>query len=76
MRKASALIKQQAGWDWTIVRAPTLTNSPPVGYRFCGLSDITAKDVLSRDDYAACLLDVVEQTEHYGKTLTVRSVVG
>jgi putative NADH-flavin reductase len=76
MRKAAASIKQQTGWAWTIVRAPTLTDGPPVGYRFCGLSDITSKDVLSRKDYAACLIDVLEQPEHYRRTLTVKSTGG
>jgi putative NADH-flavin reductase len=73
MRKASALIKRQASWEWTIVRAPTLTDAPPVGYRFCRLSEITSKHVLSRKDYAVCLLDVLEQPEYCRRTLTVVS---
>ena len=76
MRKASALIKRQASWEWTIVRAPTLTDAPPVGYRFCRLSEITSKHVFSRKDYAACLLDVLQQPEYSRQTLTVMSADG
>ena len=47
MRKATVLIRQQSDWEWTIVRAPTLTEAPPVGYRFCRISEVTSKDVLS-----------------------------
>jgi len=31
MRRATALIKEQTDWEWTIVRAPTLTDKPPAG---------------------------------------------
>ncbi|HEY5648176.1 MAG TPA: NAD(P)-binding oxidoreductase, partial [Nitrospiria bacterium] len=34
MLKASELIHEQAGWEWTIIRAPTLRETPPTGYRF------------------------------------------
>ena len=73
MRKASALIKLQAEWEWTIVRAPTLTDTPPVGYRFCKLSEVTSKHVLSREDYAACLLDCFTEPDHRRRMLTVVS---
>jgi putative NADH-flavin reductase len=73
MRQASALIKHQTDWEWTIVRAPRLTNGPPAGYRLCRLSEITTKHVLSRKDYAACLLDMLQQPEHYRRTLAVVS---
>jgi putative NADH-flavin reductase len=73
MRKASALIKRQAEWQWTIVRAPALTDGKPEGYRLGSLSDITSKHGLSRRDYAACLLDVLQQPEHFRRTLTVTS---
>jgi putative NADH-flavin reductase len=73
MRRASALVKQQAAWEWTIVRAPTLTDGPPVGYRFCRLSEITSRYALSRKDYAACLLDVLPQPEYSRRMLTVAS---
>lgn len=73
MRKASALIKQQADWEWTIVRAPTLTDGPPVGYRFCRLSEVTSKHALSRGDYAACLVDCLAEPDHHRRTLTVMS---
>lgn len=71
MRRASALIKRQAQWEWSIVRAPALTDGPPAGYRFCRLSDITAKHELSRKDYAACLLDTLQDPKHCRRTLAV-----
>ena len=73
MRKATVLIKQQPDWDWTIVRAPRLTESPPVGYRFCGISEVTSKHVLSREDYASCLLDSLDRPGYHRRTLTVVS---
>jgi putative NADH-flavin reductase len=73
MRKASALIKQQAQWEWTIVRAPTLTDAPSVGYRFCRLSEVTSKHVMSREDYAACLLNCLTEPGHRRRMLTVVS---
>jgi putative NADH-flavin reductase len=73
MRKATVLIRQQSHWDWTLVRAPTLTESPPLGYTFCGISEVTMKDVLSREDYACCLLDSLDKPEHYRRILTVVS---
>jgi putative NADH-flavin reductase len=71
MVKASVLVSQQPDWEWTIVRAPTLRDTPPVGYRFCGVSDVTSAHVLSREDYAACLLDSLARAEHHRRTLTV-----
>lgn len=71
MRKASLLVKAQPDWDWTIVRAPTLSDAPPAGYRLCEISDVKASDSLTRGDYAACLLDSLGTTEHHGRMLTV-----
>lgn len=71
MLKSSALVRQQPGWEWTIVRAPTLSDAPPVGYRFCEISDVTSAHVLSREDYAACMLDSLSNPEHHRRTLTV-----
>jgi putative NADH-flavin reductase len=71
MRKASVALKQQTDWEWTIIRAPTLSDVPPVGYRFCRLSDITAAHVLSREDYAACLLDSIDVPDHHRRSLAV-----
>jgi putative NADH-flavin reductase len=73
MRKTTALIKQQPDWDWTIVRAPTLTETPAVGYKLCGLSDVTSKHKLSREDYAACLLNTLKEPSHQRRMLTVIS---
>jgi putative NADH-flavin reductase len=73
MLKASVLVKQQSDWEWTIIRAPTLRETPPVGYRFCQISEVTSAHSLSREDYAACLLDSLGNPEHHRRTLTVVS---
>jgi putative NADH-flavin reductase len=73
MLNASVLISQQLGWEWTIVRAPSLRETPPVGYRFCDVAEVTTKHILSRDDYAACLLDSLSESDHHRRTLTVVS---
>ncbi|MHC4353659.1 MAG: NAD(P)-dependent oxidoreductase [Planctomycetota bacterium] len=73
MRSATELIKQQSGWEWTIVRAPTLTDAPPVGYRFCEISEVTSKHALSREDYAACLPDSLKDPDHRRRRITVVS---
>jgi putative NADH-flavin reductase len=71
MLKASVLVKQQSDWDWTIIRAPVLRDTPAAGYRFCELNEVTAKHALSREDYAACLLDSLGMPEHHRRMLTV-----
>ncbi len=71
MIKSSVLVRQQSDWDWTIVRAPTLSEKPGAGYRLCEINEITAKHVLSREDYAACMLDSLDNPEHYRRALTV-----
>ena len=71
MVKASVLIRQQSDWEWTIVRAPTLRERPPVGYRFCKISEVASAHVLSREDYAACLLDSLGEPEHHRRSLAV-----
>jgi putative NADH-flavin reductase len=73
MVKASALVRQQSDWEWTIMRAPTLTESPPAGYRLCSLSEVTMRDNLSREDYASCMLDSLDKSEHHRHILTVVS---
>jgi len=71
MLKASVLVNKQPDWDWTIIRAPTLKEKPPTGYRLCELSEVTSSDGLSREDYAACLLDSLDNPEHHRRILTV-----
>jgi putative NADH-flavin reductase len=71
MRRASVSVKAQPEWEWTIIRAPTLRDTPAVGYRFCKLDDITAAHALSRQDYAACLLDSIGMADHYRRSLAV-----
>jgi putative NADH-flavin reductase len=76
MLKASVLIRQQSDWEWTIMRAPTLRETPLVGYRFCKISEVTSAHALSRDDYAACMLDSLGNPEHHRRTLTVAPADG
>ena len=71
MLESSVMISQQPDWEWTIVRAPTLRETPPVGYRFCKISEVTSAHVLSREDYAACLLDSLGNPEHHRRILAV-----
>ena len=71
MLKASVLITRQTDWEWTIVRAPTLTETPPTGYRLGKISDINGRHALSREDYAACLLDSLDNPRHHRCTLAV-----
>ncbi len=71
MLQASARVRAHAGWAWTIVRAPTLGDGPPSGYRRCRISEVRSSHVLSRADYASCLLDTVGSTEYHNRTLTV-----
>ena len=76
MLESSVLIRQQSDWEWTIVRAPTLRDTTPVGYRFCKISEVTSAHVLSREDYAACMLDSLGNPEHHRRTLAVVSADG
>lgn len=76
MLKASVMVSQQSDWEWTIVRAPTLRETPPLGYRFCKISEVTSAHALSREDYAACLLDSLGNPEHYRRTLSVAPAEG
>lgn len=72
VRDASRQIQQHDDWDWTIVRAPTLIDAAPVGYRLDALDAVRGRDQLSRADYAACLLDAITEPRHYQCLLTVR----
>lgn len=71
--KASALVREQPDWEWTILRSPTLRETPAAGYKLCELSEVTSKHVLSRKDYAACLLDPLQEHDHHRCMLTVIS---
>ncbi len=71
MIEASVIIHQQSDWEWTIIRAPRLRETPAEGYRFCKISEVTAAHALSREDYAACMLDSLGESEHHRRTLTV-----
>lgn len=71
MIQSSILIRQQLSWDWTIVRASTLNDASETGYKLCSIHDVTAKHALSRKDYAACMLDTLENPDHCRRTLTV-----
>ena len=71
MIAASGRVRQQTQWKWNIVRAPTLVDAEPVGYRFCDLSEITSKHSLPRKDYAAALIDTLADPEPPRRALTV-----
>lgn len=58
-------------WNWTIVRAPTLTEGKASGYRACQLDQVTGHDRLSRRDYATALLDILADHTTYGRSITV-----
>jgi len=70
MRDASRRI-QQIDWDWTIIRAPTLIDAAPAGYRLGALDAVRGADRLARADYAACLIDSVAEPGHHRRLLTV-----
>ena len=70
MRDASRQIRE-LDWDWTIIRAPTLIDASPAGYRLGALDAVRGAARLSRADYAACLIDAVAETGHYRRLLTV-----
>ncbi len=74
MLEASVMVSQQSDWEWTIVRAPTLRETPAVEYEFCKISEVTSAHALSREDYAACLLDSLVNPRHHRRTLTVLGV--
>ena len=76
MIQASVQVARQPGWKWTIIRAPTLKETPAVGYRFCEISEITSRHSLSREDYAACMLDSVTNPAHHRRTLAVMAAGG
>ena len=71
MIEASRLVRAREDWSWTIVRAPTLVDGPPTGYRLGKLSEVTGAHKLPRADYAACLLDVIEDEATRDRMLTV-----
>lgn len=70
MRDASRQI-QQLDWEWTIIRAPTLIDAAPAGYRLGALDAVRGADRLPRADYAACLIDAVAEPGHHRRLLTV-----
>lgn len=74
MIDASAMVRRQTHWEWNIVRAPTLVDAEPVGYRFCDLSKITSKHTLPRKDYAAALIDTLENARFPRRALTVMAL--
>jgi putative NADH-flavin reductase len=73
MVAASDRAMAQEGWDWTFVRASTLHERPAEGYRLIALADVTGKFGLGREDYAAALLDSVDNPAHIRRRVTVTS---
>lgn len=72
VRDASRQIQQHDDWDWTIIRAPTLIDAAPIGYRLDTLDAVSSRDQLPRTDYADCLLDAIAEPRHHQRLLTVR----
>lgn len=70
------MIHEQSDWERTIVRAPTLSEKPATGYGFYRISEITSSHVLSREDYATCVLDSLSNSEHHRRTLAVMPADG
>ncbi|ACU35305.1 NAD(P)H-binding protein [Actinosynnema pretiosum subsp. pretiosum] len=65
-------VVRASGLDWTLVRAPMLTNGPARGrYRVQEERSVLGGLSLSRTDLAAFLLDRVEDPESFGKALAV-----
>src|SRR5262249_12745298 len=63
MRRAEEEI-HRSGLDWTIVRAPRLTDKPATGeYRTAVDQNVPREFSLSRDDLAACVLDLLEDEQ-------------
>lgn len=58
------LIKQQSAVDWTIVRAPGLTDQPSQGKYEVGYLDGNTGKSISRPDIAAFILDVLMNDKH------------
>jgi hypothetical protein len=57
------------GQNWFVNRRNAIT-------RLCAINEVTSKHILSREDYAACMLDSLENPEHYRRSLTVVSAEG
>lgn len=70
MLEAGRMI-QSHDWDWTIVRAPTLIEGDLAGYRFCEIDEVTGRHKLTRADYAATLLDVLDDPSMVRRSVTV-----
>lgn len=74
MIAASETVRRQTQWKWNIVRAPTLVDAAPAGYRYCGLWEITSTHSLARKDYAAALIDTLADPESPRRALTVTAL--
>lgn len=46
------------------MRAPTLHEKPALVFQFCDIFEVTSAHALSREGYAACLLDSLENADH------------
>jgi putative NADH-flavin reductase len=59
--------------DWTIVRAPTLSNQPSKGNYRVGYLDANTGKIASRSDVAAFLLDVLVNDKYVRETPLISS---
>lgn len=65
MMEASVMAGQQSDWVRTVVPDLVLHEKPPLGYRFCKISEVSSAHCLSLEDYTACLIDCLENHEYH-----------
>ncbi|WP_280378494.1 NAD(P)-dependent oxidoreductase [Nocardia wallacei] len=71
MARAEAVVRE-TDLDWTIVRAPQLTDKPGRGgYRTAAERNVTFGIRISRDDLATCLLSLIDDTASLRAHITV-----
>ncbi len=58
-------VLRASGLDWTVVRAPRLTEAPGVGSYRVGMVGVDASTKISRDDLADFLLTQVDDPSHH-----------
>lgn len=64
---AHVQVLRDSGLDWTVVRAPRLTDAPGTGSYRVGMVGVGASTAISRDDLARFLLTQVDDDTHVGR---------
>lgn len=57
-------VLRDSGLDWTVVRAPMLTDAPPTGHYRVGWVGVDASTRIGRADLATALLDELDSDRH------------